>query len=177
MTKTAVKETTKDSTNQKGMVFIQKVKINPDNTAKIWYKKSDDLFQEERTASGQDQVTEEFKSAFQSTVEGFCGCIPRLTGDINKITMNCIKFDYGTDGYLKQALYSVKYAFNDQNNAVINISTPLLPIYQEGMENTFCISGKHEEALHEVIRLAKAYIKGDTRTKQMKLVVDNTEEK
>ena len=54
MTKTAVKETTNDSTNQKGMVFIQKVKINPDNTAKIWYKKSDDLFQEERTASGQD---------------------------------------------------------------------------------------------------------------------------
>ena len=140
MTKTAVKETTNDSTNQKGMVFIQKVKINPDNTAKIWYKKSDDLFQEERTASGQDQVTEEFKSAFQSTVEGFCGCIPRLTGDINKITMNCIKFDYGTDGYLKQALYSVKYAFNDQNNAVINISTPLLPIYQEGMEKStiFC---------------------------------------
>lgn len=114
------------------------------------------------------------KSAFQSTVEGFCGCIPRLTGDINKITMNCIKFDYGTDGYLKQALYSVKYAFNDQNNAVINISTPLLPIYKEGMENTFCISGKHEEALHEVIRLAKAYIKGETRTKQLKVIVDNS---
>lgn len=63
------------------------------------------------------------------------------------------------------------------NNAVINISTPLLPIYKEGYENTFCISGKDEEALHKIIEKAKAYINGETRTKQMKLVVDNTEEK
>ena len=39
------------------------------------------------------------------------------------------------------------------------------------MENTFTISGKDEEALHEVIAQAKAYINGETRTKQMKLVV------
>lgn len=58
----------------------------------------------------------------------------------------------------------------------MNLNTPPLPIYKEGMENTFTISGKDEEALHEVIAKAKAYMKGDTRTKQMKLVVDNTEE-
>lgn len=45
------------------------------------------------------------------------------------------------------------------------------------MGNTFCISGKDEELLHEVIAAAKAYINGETRIKQMKLVVDNTEEK
>ena len=174
MAKTVEKEKKSDSTNTKGMIFIQKVKINPDNTAKVWYKKSDDLFQEERTASGQDQVLEEFSKAFQSTVMGFTSCIPKLAPESNKITMNCIKFDYGKDGYLQSALYSIKYAFNDANNAVINISTPLLPIYKEGMENTFCISGKDEEALHEVIRLAKAYINGETRTKQMSLIVDNT---
>lgn len=168
------KEQTNDSTNTKGMIFIQKVKINTDNTAKIWYKKADDLFSEERTASGQDQVTEEFAKAFQTTVKGFVNCIPKLSAEGDKITMNCIKFDYGKDGYLQSALYSIKYSFNDANNAVINISTPLLPIYKEGMEDTFCISGKDEEALHEVIRLAKAYINGETRTKQMSLIVDNT---
>ena len=89
--------------------------------------------------------------------------------------MNVIRFDYGKCDFLERALYSIKYSFNDQNNAVINISTPLLPIYKEGYENTFCISGKDEEDLHEVIKKAKAYINGETRTKQMKLVVDNTE--
>lgn len=41
----------------------------------------------------------------------------------------------------------------------------------------FVFSGKHVDLLHEIIQKAKDYMKGDTRTKQMKLVVDNTEEK
>ena len=84
MAKTAEQAKRNDSTNTKGMIFIQKVKINPDNTAKVWYKKSDDLFQEERTASGQDQVTEEFSKAFQATVAGFTGCIPKLSAKKKK---------------------------------------------------------------------------------------------
>ena len=174
VTATAEKEKTNDSTNTNGMIFIQKVKLNNDGTAKISYKKSTDLFAEESTFTGKDQITEEFKKAFQSTVRGFTSCIPRLAPEASKITMNCIKLVYGKDEFLQSALYSVKYAFNDQNNAVINISTPLLPIYKEGMENTFCISGKDEDALHEVIAKAKAYLKGETRTKQMSLIVDNT---
>lgn len=174
MTKTAVKETTKDSTQSKGVIFIEKIKITPERCAIIKYRTSNDDSAKETTFTGKEQVTEEFYNAFQSTVEGFVGCIPKLSSETSKITMNCIKFDYAKSDYLDKALYSIKYAFNDQNNAVINISTPLLPIYKEGMENTFCISGKHEEALHEVIRLAKAYINGDTRTKQMSLIVDNT---
>ena len=174
MTKTAVKETTNDSTQSKGVIFIEKIKITPERCAIINYRTSYDNSSTETVFKGKEQVTEEFYNAFQSTVEGFVGCIPKLSSETSKITMNCIKFDYTKSDYLDKALYSIKYAFNDQNNAVINISTPLLPIYKEGMENTFCISGKHEEALHEVIRLAKAYIYCDTRTKQMKLVVDNT---
>lgn len=174
MTKTAVKETTNDSTQSKGVILIEKIKITPARCAIINYRTSYDNSSTETVFKGQEQVTEEFYNAFQSTVEGFVGCIPKLSADRAKITMNCIKFDYAKSDYLDKALYSIKYAFNDQNNAVINISTPILPIYKEGMENTFCISGKHEEALHEVIRLAKAYINSDTRTKQMSLIVDNT---
>ncbi len=163
-----------NKTPSSNQIFIQKVKINSDNTAKIWYKQSNDLWSEERTFTGKDQITEDFLNTFQATVRGFTSCIPRLAPEGNKITMNCIRFEYGKDEFLQSALYSIKYAFNDQNNAVINISTPLLPIYKEGMENTFCISGKDEEALHEVIAKAKAYLKGETRTKQMSLIVDNT---
>lgn len=170
---TAAKE--KNTTKSQNLMFINKVKLNNDGTAAIYYRTSCDSNSKEVFFQGKEEVTEEFKTTFSATKKGFIGCIPRLDRDLNKIQMNAIKFDYGKDEFLKSALYSVKYAFNDQNNAVINISTPPIPIYKEGFENTFCISGKDEEALHEVIAKAKAYINGETRTKQMKLIVDNTE--
>ena len=105
--------------------------------------------------------------------------MPILAKDIANITMNAIKFDFGkNNGALKQVLYSVKYAFNPANNAVVNISTPLLPLFKDGMdEKTFYIAEAHEEILKETIELAKAYINGDTGTVQGKLnlVVDNEE--
>ncbi len=176
MTKTALKEKEENTTNTKNLMFIQKVKVNNDNTATISFKTSNDLAAQEVTFTGKDEITEDFAKTFQNATTGFCGVIPALSKYSSKITMNAIRFDYGKDEFLEKALYSIKYAFNDQNNAVINISTPLLPIYKEGMENTFCISGKDEDTLHEIIAKAKAYINGETRTKQMKLVVDNTNE-
>lgn len=175
MTKTNIKEKS-ESTNKVEGMFIQKVKLNNDNTASIFYRTSTDKEAKEVYYTGKDQVTEEFKKAFQATVQGFCGVIPRLQGDSDKITMNAIKFEYNKSGFLDKALYSVKYAFNEQNNAVVNISTPLLPIYKEGLDNCFTIAGVHEEALHDCIAKAKAYINGETRTKQMKLVIDNSTE-
>lgn len=175
MVATAVKTTEKDNTASKNQMFIIKVKINNDGTAAINYRTSCDNDTKEVYYQGKDSVTEEFKKIFQETVNGLIGCIPKLTRDKNKITMNSIKFDYGKDEFLKSALYSAKYAFNDQNNAVINLNTPPLPIYKEELENTFCISGKDEDALHEVIAKAKAYINGEKKTKQMKLVVDNSD--
>lgn len=175
MAKTKTKTSEENTPKATGEMFIENVKLNNDNTCTIFYKTSTDKEAKEVYYSGKDPVTQEFYEIFQATVEGFCGVIPRLAADRHKITMNKIKLDYDKQGFLKNALYSVKYAFNDQNNAVVNISTPLLPIYKEGMENTFTISGKHETALHDVIEKAKAYMNGDTRTKQMKLVVDNTD--
>lgn len=176
MTKAALKEKEENTSNSKNQMFINKVKINNDNTAVISFRTSNDLSAQEVTFIGKEQVTEDFAKTFQEAVKGFCGVLPSLSKDSSKITMNAIKLDYGKSDFLEKALYSIKYTFNDQNNAVINISTPLLPIYKEGMENTFCISGKDEEILHEIIAKAKAYINGETRTKQMKLVVDNTSE-
>lgn len=175
-TKTATKEKQHPTTNSKQM-FINKVKINNDNTASIYYKTTCDSNAQEVYYTGKEEVTEEFKNAFQATVKGLTNVITRLAPDSSKITMNSIKFDYDKTEFLKSALYSAKYNFSEQTNAVIKLNTPPLPIYKEGMENTFCISGKDEESLHEVIAKAEAYINGETRIKQMKLVVDNTEEK
>ena len=175
MTKTNTKEKS-ESTNKVEGMFIVKVKLNNDNTAAVFYRTSTDNEAKEVYYTGKDQVTEEFKTAFQATVAGFCGVIPKLQGDSNKITMNSIKFDYNASGFLDKALYSIKYAFNEQNNAVVNISTPMLPIYKEGLDNCFTIAGIHVKALHDVIAEAKAYINGKTRIKQMKLVIDNSAE-
>jgi len=175
MAKTARKEKEENTTSSNQM-FINKVKINKNKTASIYYRTTCNSNAQKVYYTGKEEVTNEFLETFQSTVRGFTSCIPRLAPDGSKITMNAIKFDYGKDEFLKSAQYSVKYAFNDQNNAVINISTSHLPIYKEEFENTFCISGKDEEALHEVIACAKAYINGETKTKQMKLIVDNTTE-
>jgi len=158
---------------------INKVKINSDKTAVINYVQSGDLSSSEVVFTGKEKVTDEFFKKFQENVEGFVGCMPILAKDIANITMNAIKFDYGKgNDLLNSVLYSVKYAFNPANNAVVNISTPLLPLHKEGMdEKTFFISEAHEELLKETIELAKAYINGDTGTVQGKLnlVVDNEE--
>ncbi len=158
---------------------INKIKINNDMTAVINYVQSGDLSSSEVVFTGKEKVTNEFFKKFQENVEGFVGCVPKLGSDISNITMNAIKFDYGKDnGALKNVLYSIKYAFNPANNAVVNISTPMLPLYKEGMdEKTFYVSEKHEELLKETIELAKAYINGDTGTVQTKLnlVVNNEE--
>ena len=175
-TQTATK-TQKDKSANTEQMFINKVKLKNDDTAEICYRTTNDNNAQEVHFQGKDEVTEDFKRAFQATVSGFTGVIPKLASEVSRITMNAIKFNYGEDTFLKSALYSAKYQFNEQSNAVMNLNTPPLPIYKEGMENTFTISGKDEDALHEVIAKAKAYINGESRTTQMKLVVDNTEEK
>lgn len=158
---------------------INKIKVNNDKTAVINYVQQGDLSSSEVVFTGKEKVTDEFFKKFQENVEGFIGCIPALKHDASNIVMNVIKFDYGKDnGRLKNTLYSVKYNFNPANNAVLNISTPMLPLHQDSFdEKTFCIAGKHEQLLYEVIELAKAYINGDTGTVQGKLnlVIENEE--
>ena len=74
MAQTAAKE--KESTTQsKNLMFIQKVKVNNDNTATIFYKTSNDLSAQEVSFTGKDQITEEFSKAFQNAVTGFTSCI------------------------------------------------------------------------------------------------------
>lgn len=158
---------------------INKIKVNNDRTATISYVQQGELSSSEVVFTGKEKVTDEFFKKFQENVEGFVACVPLLEKDEKNIVMNAIKFDYGKDnGLLKNILYSVKYSFNPANNAVLNISTPMLPIFQESFdEKTFCVNGKYEQLLYETIELAKAYINGDTGTVQGKLnlVVDNEE--
>lgn len=153
-------------------IKINKIKILNDDTAEISYKSKTDLGTETIHYSGTEKVTDEFKEAFKQTKGGFIATLPVLEKHSEKITMNCIQFDYDKTDKLQNVLYSVKYAYNENNNAVVNINTPKLPIYRDEFdESVFCVSGKDEQDLYSVLDYAKAYLKGDTRTKQMKLEV------
>lgn len=62
MTKTATKEK-KENTTNKNLMFINKVKINNDNTAAIYYRTTCDSNAQEVFYQGKDEVTEEFKKS------------------------------------------------------------------------------------------------------------------
>lgn len=157
---------------------INKIKINNDKTAIISYVQSEDLSCSEIVHTGKEKVTDEFFKKFQETVSTFCGILSKLKPDANQITMNAIKFSYNSAGVLEKVLYSVKYQYHTAGNAFVNISTPMIPIHKEHFdEKTFCIAGSDETLLHDIVKLAKAYINGDTGTVQGKLnlVVENEE--
>lgn len=176
MAKAATKEQNENTTGRKGL-FIKKIKLDPKGTAIIDHESLDSLFMDAGTYTGTDQVTEEFKNIFQSATSIFCALIPGLKREEPSFRMNAINFDYDKVGFLEKASFSVVYTFNKQGN-VLNLNTSLFPIYKETMsETTVAVSGKHEELLHEIIKKAKAYINGESRTKQGKLalVVDNAQ--
>lgn len=171
MTKTNVLEKEQDKKGQTpDMIFINRIKMQADGTAAINYRTSNDKEAREVYFKGREQVTDEFSKKFQDCKRGFVGVLPKLQPDVNKISVEIIKFDYGKTDYLEKALYSVKYAFSGQKNAIVNISTPLLPLYKEEFgDKTFCISGSDIDDLHDVINLAKKYMKGETRILQQDL--------
>lgn len=175
MAKTAVKEKTSDEVKSTGLL-ITRIQIK-DDRAIISYHDDKDFSLNEGTHTGKDDCTSEFLQIFDSAKEIFGEIIQGLRKELLTISMNVIKFEYNNQGFLDKVLMSVKYKFNKQGN-VTNISTGNIPIYNDNLgENVVCISGKHVDLLHKIIQKAKDYMKGDTRTKQMKLVVDNTEEK
>ena len=171
MAKTTVEEKEIEKKGQTpDMIFINRIKVENNGTAAINYRTSNDKSAKEVYYKGKNPITEEFARLFQNCKTGFTSIIPALYSEMPDITMNVIKFDYGKDDFLEKALYSVKYAFSDQNNAVVNISTPMLPIYKEELgDSTYCISGKDVDALHDVIAAAKRYMNGETRTEQTSL--------
>ena len=173
MAKTATKESTSNETKATGLL-ITRIQIK-ESRAIISYHDDKDFSLNEGRHTGKEDCTQEFLQKFDSAKEIFGEIIQGLRNELPTITMNVIKFEYNKQGFLDKVLMSVKYKFNKQGN-VTNISTGNIPIYNDNLgENTVCVSGKHVELLHEIIQKAKDYMNGDTRTKQMKLVVDNTE--
>lgn len=154
--------------------LISRIKIENDQTATIEFKKTTDMDTSNVTFSGKEKVTEEFAAKFQESVNSFVEIFPALKPETQNITMNAIKFDYGSDERIEKVSYAVKY--KPQTNVLANIPANSIPIYKESFtDKTFSVSGKDETLLYEILSLAQAYINGDTRTKQMTMKFDGEE--
>lgn len=152
---------------------ITKIKLLSDDTAVIDYQIDTESSTEKRTYEGKEKITQEFKNAFYNTKSTFVAYLTKLKNDISRIKTLEVKFEY-KGNILKNACYQVCYAPSDEINTPVNITTPKLPIWNEkAKEGTFYISGADIEIINTVQTLAKNYVKGDTRTKQMRLEVVN----
>ena len=149
---------------------ITKIKVNNDQTATINFKDSSDMDTKEIVFTGKEKITDEFNKTFQSAINSFVEILPPLKGATKDLTMNAIKLEYGKNEKIEKVSYAVKY--KPQNNIITNIPVNNVPIYKEEFsEKTFCVSGKDEKLLYEILDYAQKYIAGDTRTKQMKIEV------
>lgn len=92
MTTQTVTKTQKDKSANAEQMFINKVKLKNDGTAEIYYRTTNDNNAQEVYFQGKDEVTDDFKRAFQSTVNGIVAVIPRLEPEKYAISMNAIKF-------------------------------------------------------------------------------------
>ena len=174
MTKTNLKTSQESTTNSNGEIFIKSIKIT-NGLAKISYSTTSDLAAVEATYDGKEEVADEFLSAFKENINVIPEILKPFKQYTHNLSMNVIRFEYDSKGFLESAAYSIKYAFHPKNNSVVNLNLPKLPIYKEEFgDDNFCISGKDIDNLHKVIAKAKSYMKGETKTRQMKLVVDNT---
>lgn len=173
MTKSNLKEKSETSNNVTGL-FIKQIKMK-DNRALISLSDDNDF----RTQNGdfcvKDEVTEDFKKLWDSAKEIVTALIPQLNKEVPALRLNFINFYYDKKGFLSDVSFSVVWTFDSQGH-ILNLNLQKFPIYKEEMAETIvAISGKHEDLLHDILDAAKKYMKGETRTKQMKLVVDNTE--
>lgn len=170
MTTQLQEKPTKDDITNSDLIFIKQIKMKPDGTADISYKREGDDFSENITASGQNVVATSFSSIFQQAIDGFIDCCPLFFKEKSKLKMTAIKFDYDKSNALKGAAYFVDYVFGNESNAKLECNTLSLPIYEEKFGSVFAISGKHEKILHEIIKEAKWYLQGKTRTSQLTLI-------
>lgn len=171
MAKTNLKEKEETTNGFKGLL-IKQIKMK-DNRALITLNDENDFRTQDGTFNVKDEVTEEFKNLWESAKEIIIALNPQLTKEIAALRLNHIQFFYDKKGFLSDVSFSVIWTFDSQGH-VLNLNYTKFPIYKPEMaETVVAISGKHEDLLHDILKAAKAYMNGETRTKQMKLVVNN----
>lgn len=176
MTKLATNEKTEQSNMATGEKLITKIKLTPAETLEVNYKLSNDKEALEVLYVGKEEVTAKFSENFEKLTAVACQIVPMLENAPEEdLSVGILRLKYNDNGFLDKVSLSIKLLI-EASNSPINISTPMVDFTKEDMSDfVFRISQENEELIHEVVALTKAYMNGDTRTKQLSLVVDNEE--
>lgn len=171
MAKSNLKEK-EDLTVKSSDFFIKKITMK-DDKAIIEYFTDDDFRVNESKFKVKDEVTEDFKKLWTESKTIITSLTPQLYKEVAALKINSIGFEYDGD-FLEKVSIAAVWSIDD-NGHILNLNYNNYPIYKPEMaETVVAISGKHEDLLHDILKAAKAYMNGDTRTKQMSLIVDNT---
>jgi len=167
MAKSNLKEK-EETTGKTTGLFIKQIKMK-DNRALITLSDDNDFRTQNGDFNVKDEVTEEFKTLWHNALEIVVALTPQLGKEVSALRLNHIQFFYDKKGFLSDVSFSVIWTFDSQGH-VLNLNYTKFPIHKpELSETVVAISGKHEELLHEILKAAKAYMNGETRTKQTSL--------
>lgn len=167
MTQTNLKEK-EESTNKTTGLYIKQITMK-ENRAVISLYDENDFRTQDGNFNVKDEVTEDFKTLWDSAKSIIIALNPQLTKEITALRLNHIQFFYDKNGFLSDVSFSVVWTFDTQGH-ILNLNYQKFPIYKPEMaETTVAISGKHVDLLHEIIAAAKRYMEGETRVKQQDL--------
>lgn len=176
MTKTATKIQTESGNNIAGEKLITRIKLMPGNTLEVNYKLANDKEALEVSYTGKEEVTDRYLEQFAKLNAPACQIVPILEYAYPAdLKAGVLRLKYNEKGNLDKMSVSVQLKLTTSNSPV-NISTPMVDfVTEDSPEEAFRISAENEEIVHELLAMTKAYMNGETRTKQLSLVVDNEE--
>lgn len=177
MTKTAINEKTEQGNKTSGEKLITRIKLTSGNTLEVNYRLTNDKEAMDVSYQGKEEVTEKYTTQFAKLHNPACQIIPMLSGvSKENLTVGILRLKYNDKSFLDKISISLQLKI-DASNSPVNISTPMVDFSKEDMpETAFRISQENEDTVHEILAMTKAYMNGDTRTKQLSLVVNNEEE-
>lgn len=171
MVKNAVNKKQKSGNEYKGEKLITRIKLTNEDTLEIDYKLSNEDEALTVKYNGKDNVTQKFLEKFEETSTIIWEILPDIQ-NIEKV--NIIRLQYNEKDFLEKISLSFQIKC-DLSNSPINISTPYIGFLDPEMTEvqSTALSNNAQQITHEIIALTKAYMNGDTRTKQLSLVVNN----
>lgn len=172
MAKTATDEKQKSGNEVSGEKLLTRIKLTNTDTLEIDYKFSNEDEALTVKYEGKDGVTKKFMEQFEETKVIVKEILPTLEEDSK---VHIVRLKYDSAGFLDKISLSFQIT-SLLSNTPINVSTPFIGFVDPDEENQSpALSNNAETMIHEIVALSKAYMNGDTRTKQLSLVVDNEE--
>lgn len=174
MAQTQLKEQT-DNTTKKTETLISKIKLDKFGFPTIVLTKTNDKSSQEIVFTGKEEVTEDFKKKFNELKNTIVEIIPFLEDTEQEIKTTGLTIKYGLSSELKGIVITAQVQAQETILSPVNINTPYVKFAAPECSDEFTLCSRNLDIVEKIIHKTEAYMNGDTKTKQLSLVVDNSE--